>query len=52
MARVTTVSRVDTPYEGDERTRLEAWLEYHRATLTLKCEGLLLRETIDGVKGD
>jgi hypothetical protein len=39
MARVTTVSRVDTPYEGDERT-------------LLKCEGLLLRETIDGVKGD
>src|SRR5262245_1721424 len=40
MSRMTTANRVDTPYEGDERTLLEAWLEYHRATLAMKCEGL------------
>src|SRR6187455_1184779 len=40
MSRMTTASRVDAPYEGDERTLLVAWLEYHRATLALKCDGL------------
>jgi len=25
---------------GDERTSLETWLEYHRATLLIKCAGL------------
>jgi hypothetical protein len=40
MSRMTTADRVDTPYEGGERTLLEAWLEYHRATLAMKCEGL------------
>jgi uncharacterized damage-inducible protein DinB len=37
---MTTTERTDPPFEGDERTLLEAWLEYHRATLALKCEGL------------
>jgi hypothetical protein len=37
---MTTTERVDPPYEGDERTGLIAWLEYHRATLALKCDGL------------
>jgi uncharacterized damage-inducible protein DinB len=32
--------RVDPPFEADERESLEAWLEYHRTTLLLKCEGL------------
>jgi len=32
--------RVDPPYVSDERQGLDAWLEYHRATLLLKCEGL------------
>ena len=40
MSRMTTVERVDPPYEGDERTLLIAWLEYHRATLAIKCDGL------------
>jgi len=40
MSRMTTVERVDPPYEGDERTLLIAWLEYHRATLARKCDGL------------
>ena len=34
------IDRSDPPYETDERTMLESWLEYHRATLALKCEGL------------
>ena len=35
-----TIERTDPPYEADERTMLLAWLEYHRATLLRKCEGL------------
>src|SRR4051812_10431980 len=34
------IERVDPAYEADERPMLEQWLEYHRATLALKCEGL------------
>ena len=37
---MNAIERTDPPYETDERTMLEAWLEYHRATLALKCEGL------------
>jgi hypothetical protein len=37
---MTTVERIDPPYEGDERMLLLAWLEFHRATLAIKCEGL------------
>src|SRR4030095_8336203 len=32
--------RTEPPYILDERTMLEAWLEFHRTTLVLKCEGL------------
>ena len=32
--------RAEPPYVGDERAMLEGWLEYHRATLLIKCEGL------------
>ncbi|MGW7220637.1 DinB family protein [Streptomyces sp. NPDC054826] len=28
------------PPHADERTMLEAWLDFHRATLVLKCSGL------------
>ena len=28
------------PLNADERTTLESWLDFHRATLALKCEGL------------
>jgi hypothetical protein len=28
------------PLNADERTTLEAWLEFHRATLAVKCQGL------------
>ncbi len=32
--------RQEPPFVADERTTLEAWLEFHRVTLLLKCEGL------------
>jgi uncharacterized damage-inducible protein DinB len=32
--------RVEPAYEQDERPMLESWLEFHRATLAWKCEGL------------
>ncbi|MEV6393601.1 DinB family protein [Streptomyces sp. NPDC051907] len=28
------------PFQADERTMLESWLAFHRATLAVKCEGL------------
>jgi len=34
------VERTDPPYRRDERAMLEAWLEYHRATLEMKCDEL------------
>jgi uncharacterized damage-inducible protein DinB len=32
--------RIDPPLVADERTMLEAWLDYHRGTLLWKCDGL------------
>jgi uncharacterized damage-inducible protein DinB len=32
--------RVEPPYVLDDRDMLEGWLEFHRTTLLLKCEGL------------
>ncbi|RFU40313.1 DinB family protein [Actinomadura logoneensis] len=32
--------RVAPPVTGDERATLRAYLDYHRATLAMKCEGL------------
>jgi hypothetical protein len=34
------VNRADPPRHGEERTQLEAWLDYHRDTLLVKCAGL------------
>jgi hypothetical protein len=34
------VDRLEPPTVADERTSLEAWLDYHRQTLLLKCAGL------------
>jgi uncharacterized damage-inducible protein DinB len=34
------VHRVEPPYILNERSMLDAWLEYHRATLEEKCSGL------------
>ena len=44
-AAVTTERR-DPPHSAPERDMLLAWLEYHRATLAIKCEGL----TPDGMR--
>jgi uncharacterized damage-inducible protein DinB len=35
-----TTERTEPPLEAGEREMLTAWLEYHRATLAWKCEGL------------
>jgi uncharacterized damage-inducible protein DinB len=35
-----TEPRTEPPSVADERTSLTAWLDYQRATLLLKCEGL------------
>jgi uncharacterized damage-inducible protein DinB len=35
-----TDTRVGPPLQGDERETLRAFLDYHRATLAMKCEGL------------
>ncbi|HZJ05657.1 MAG TPA: DinB family protein [Nocardioidaceae bacterium] len=32
--------RVDPPFVAGEREMLDAWLDFHRATLLSKCEGL------------
>jgi uncharacterized damage-inducible protein DinB len=37
---VTTIERPMPPLNADERTTLESWLEFHRATLAMKCAGL------------
>lgn len=34
------VTRTDPPNTGAERAALEGWLDYHRATLLFKCQGL------------
>jgi uncharacterized damage-inducible protein DinB len=40
------ISRDDPPRVGDERTLLDAWLDYHRQTLLLKCAGLTAGELV------
>ena len=35
-----TVKRTDPPLVADERGMLDAWLDFHRDTLALKCDGL------------
>jgi hypothetical protein len=35
-----TIERTEPPLATDERTTLDAYLDYHRATLLWKCEGL------------
>jgi uncharacterized damage-inducible protein DinB len=37
---VTTENRVGPPSFGSERDMLRAFLDYHRSTLAMKCEGL------------
>jgi uncharacterized damage-inducible protein DinB len=35
-----TVERIDPPLVAQEREMLDTWLDFHRATLAVKCEGL------------
>jgi uncharacterized damage-inducible protein DinB len=37
---VSAIDRPVPPLNADERTTLESWLDFHRATLAMKCEGL------------
>jgi len=39
-ATVTMIERPMPPLNSDERATLEAWLDFYRSTLALKCEGL------------
>ncbi|NUO57175.1 MAG: DinB family protein [Hamadaea sp.] len=34
------VNRTKAPRHGEERTQLDAWLDFHRDTLIMKCAGL------------
>jgi uncharacterized damage-inducible protein DinB len=40
VADIQDSRRTEPPFVLDERTMLEEWLEFHRTTLLLKCEGL------------
>src|SRR3954447_12157509 len=40
MAGVTTTERAMPPLQADERTTLESWLDFYRATLATKCDRL------------
>ncbi len=40
VGELINARRTEPPYGLAERPMLEAWLEFHRATLELKCEGL------------
>jgi uncharacterized damage-inducible protein DinB len=37
---IMTTDRPMPPLNADERTTLESWLDFYRATLAIKCEGL------------
>lgn len=39
-----SAERQDPSHLADERTALRQWLDYHRATLLMKCEGLDTRQ--------
>ncbi|MCZ9341577.1 DinB family protein, partial [Streptomyces sp. TRM76130] len=37
---MSAIDRPVPPLNADERTTLESWLDFHRTTLAIKCEGL------------
>jgi uncharacterized damage-inducible protein DinB len=37
---MTTTARAMPALQADERTTLESWLDFYRATLVMKCDGL------------
>ena len=38
-ARTGSLSAYAPPLNADERTTLQSWLDFHRATLAIKCQG-------------
>lgn len=40
MSNAAGLERLEPARDADERTSLEVWLEFHRATLAMKCRGL------------
>ncbi len=44
MDTIPAPGRVEPPHFADERTALDAWLDYYRATLLVKCAGLSFEE--------
>ncbi len=40
METFNAPERANVPVSGDERTQLDAWLDFQRATLLRKCDGL------------
>lgn len=40
VEKLKDLRRTNPPFVLDERAMLDAWLEFHRTTLLLKCEGL------------
>ena len=46
METFNAPDRANVTVDGDERTQLDAWLYFHRATLLRKCDGL----TVDQLK--
>jgi uncharacterized damage-inducible protein DinB len=40
VEELVDLRRTDPPFIADERAMLDAWLDYQRTTLLLKCEGL------------
>jgi uncharacterized damage-inducible protein DinB len=40
MAFTTSISRAEPDYHAEERRALEEWLDYHRATILQKLDGL------------
>ncbi len=41
------IAREEPPRVGDERTMLDAWLDYYRATLLHKCAGLAPEQLVE-----
>jgi hypothetical protein len=41
------VQRTEPPEVAGERESLESWLDYHRATLLLKCQGLTAEQLVE-----
>jgi len=42
-----TLERREPPPVADEMTMLAGWLDYHRATLRMKCDGLLAEQLVE-----